>query len=276
MGPYQQLGNLGAIVAKSHSVDSWPGNPAPRMFEATGGMLNSVGLQNKGIKYWLANELPKLEAARATVVASIWGTSMEDYVLATKELTGASTAIAAVEVNLSCPNLHRGRGMFAQSATDSAELIASVVSECDRPVWAKLSAAVTDLTEVANAVAEAGADAVTLINTIPGMAIDIERHSPVLGGVSGGLSGPAIHPVAVKAVFDVRAANPHLPIVGVGGVSKVADAIELMMAGASAIQVGTALFEDPRACQRIQDGIAAWCLSHGVTRVADIVGAAHG
>ena len=271
------LAGLGAVVVKSLSVERWAGNPPPRVHETPAGMLNSVGLQNPGLGVWLADELPPLVATGATVVASIWGHHVDDYARAAARLADAPDAVVAVEVNLSCPNRDHGGSrveMFAQCAPDAAEVIDACRS-AGRPLWAKLTAAVADLVEVADAVAGAGAEAVTLVNTVPGLAIDPETRRPRLGGVGGGLSGPAIHPVAVRAVHDVHRALPELAIVGVGGVAQAADAVELMLAGASAVQVGTANFADPRAVGRIATDLERWCRAHGIVAVVDLIGAAH-
>ena len=207
-------------------------------------------------------------------MASVWGRTVDEFAAAGDALAGAPPEVVAVEVNVSCPNLEDRRRMFAHSPEATAAAVAAV-GGCGRPRWAKLSPNTGDLVEVAAAAAEAGAEAVTLINTVLGMAIDLEAARPVLGGGGGGLSGPAIHPVAVRAVYDVHAALPGLPIVGVGGVGRAEDAVELLLAGAQAVQVGTATFADPRAPAKVQDGLVAWCQRHATTRVADLVGAAH-
>ena len=240
---YLDLAGLGAVVTKSLAAFEWAGNPAPRVHPTTAGMLNAVGLQGGGVEHWLQHDLPALLATGATVVASIWGRSLDEYAAAAAMMAAAPAGVVAVEVNLSCPNL-QGHGMFAQSATAAASVIEACLG-AGHPLWAKLTAAVTDLPSIAGAVAAAGAAAVTLINTLPGMAIDVRTGKPILGNGSGGLSGPAIHPIAVKAVWDVHAAHPDLPIVGVGGVATADDAIELMLAGASAVQIGTATFANP-------------------------------
>lgn len=272
LGAHLDLGALGAVVVKSQSPHDWPGNPPPRVHETPAGMLNSVGLQGRGVARWVEAELPPLLARRATVVASIWGRSVDDYARAGELLAGVA-GVAAVEVNLSCPNL-QGKAMFAQDPVAAADAVAAAAA-CGRPLWAKLTPHVTSLVPVAEAVWAAGASAVTLINTVLGMVIDVEARRPLLGGVGGGLSGPAIHPVAVRAVYDVRAALPDLPIVGVGGVVDGPTAVELILAGASAVQVGTATFADPRAPTRILADLEAWCRRRGVAAVADLVGAAH-
>lgn len=273
---YFDLGEIGAVVVKSLSAQPWAGNPAPRV-HSTGaaGMINSVGLQGPGVEAWLEDELPALEAAGARVVASIWGFTVEDYEKAATMLSGAPASVVAVEVNLSCPNVEDRRHMFAHSPTAAAEALAASAA-CGRPRWAKLSPNVTDLVEIAGAALSAGADALTLVNTVMGMVIDVEARRPRLGGGprGGGLSGPAIHPVAVRAVFDVRAAFPDAAIVGVGGVASGGDAVELLLAGANAVQVGTATFADPRAPIRVQREVVAWCRRHGVRSIDELIGAA--
>ena len=274
LGAYFPLASLGGVVVKSLSAEAWEGNPAPRVHETTGGMLNSVGLQGPGVEAWLARDLPRLEAAGATVVASIWGTSVEGYEKAAAMLAGAPPCVAAVEVNLSCPNVEARRSIFAHSVSATAEAIAATAA-CGRPRWAKLSPNVTDLTAIAGAAVGAGAEALTLVNTVMGMAIDPATRRPRLGAGGGGLSGPAMHPVAVRAVFECRAAFPDAAIVGVGGVASGEDAAELLVAGASAVQVGTATFADPRAPLRVLEQLEQWCRSHNVGRVTELIGAAH-
>jgi len=271
---YLDLGELGAMVVKSLSADPWAGNPPPRVHETAAGMINSVGLQGPGIPAWIEHELPALRAVRATVVVSIWGRSVADYARAASLLDGVD-GIVAVEVNLSCPNLDGGSHMFAHDPDAAAEVMAATAAS-GLPRWAKLSPNTDRLVEVAHAVAASGAEAVTLTNTLLGMVIDVESRRPLLGGGGGGLSGPAVHPVAVRAVYDCRAALPDLPIVGVGGVGSGRDAVEFMMAGADAVQVGTATFADPRAPRRVLDEIVAWCVDHGVGSTRELRDTAHG
>ena len=274
LAAYLDLSALGAVVVKSLSADPWPGNPSPRVDQTPAGMINSVGLQGPGVPAWLADELPAVVATGATVVASIWGTSVEDYARAAELLADAPPEVVAVEVNVSCPNHHDRNRMFAHSPATTAEAIRAA-SACGRPLWAKLSPNVSDLASIAAAAGEAGAEAVTLVNTLLGMVIDTESRRPRLGGGGGGLSGPAVHPVAVRAVYDVHAALPDLPIVGVGGVATGVDAVELLLAGASAIQVGTASFADPRSAGRVRDEVEEWCRAHGVGAVRELIGGAH-
>ncbi|MEP7114692.1 MAG: dihydroorotate dehydrogenase [Ilumatobacteraceae bacterium] len=268
------LAGLGAHVVKSLAAFEWEGNPAPRVHPAGVGMINAVGLQGPGVIAWLAEDLPALTATGARVVASIWGRSVDEYRRAAEQLADAPANVVAVEINLSCPNLEGRRGIFAHDPVLSAEVV-EAAAVCGRPRWAKLSANTDRVVEVAAAVREAGAEAVTLINTLLGMVIDPNARKPVLGAGGGGYSGAPIHPVAVRAVFDVHAALADVPIVGVGGVSNGWDAVELMLAGASAVQVGTANFVDPRASMGVLRGLREWCDQHGVTSIAELVGGVH-
>jgi len=272
---YFPLSSLGAVVAKSISPGPWPGNPAPRVHQTPSGMLNSVGLQGPGIEAWIREDLPLLVTAGARVVVSIWGQRVADYAEAATMLAGVD-GLTAIEVNVSCPNVEDRRRMFAHSLAATAEVLAAVHQANPLPLWAKLSPNVADVAEVADAAIGAGAEAVTLINTVLGMTIDIDERRPHLGAGGGGLSGAAIHPVAVRAVYDVRSALPDATIIGVGGVMSGSDAIELLMAGANAIQVGTATFRDPRAPFRVLEEMESWCARRGVRSVSDLIGAAHG
>jgi dihydroorotate dehydrogenase (NAD+) catalytic subunit len=270
-GDYLDLGALGAVVTKSLAAYEWPGNPAPRLHPTPQGMMNAVGLQGPGVQYWLDHVVADLVAAGATVVASIWGRSVDDYAQAAELLAAAPADVVAVEVNLSCPNLEGRGSIFAHDAARSAEVVAATAG-CGRPRWAKLSANTDRIVEVAAAVHEAGAEAVTCINTLLGLGYDPGTLRPTLGAGGGGLSGRAIHPVAVRAVHDVHAAHPELPIVGVGGVASAWDAVEMFLAGASAVQIGTASFADPSAAATIQRDLVDWATAHGLERFADIAG----
>ena len=269
LGEYLDFAALGAVVTKSLASYEWAGNPPPRLHPTPQGMMNAVGLQGPGVRYWLDHVLDDLLAAGATVVASIWGRSVDDYAQAADMLAAAPAGLVAVEVNLSCPNLEGRGSIFAHDAALSGEVIAATAG-CGRPRWAKLSANTDRIIEVAEAVVDAGAEAVTCINTLLGLAYDPVTLAPTLGAGGGGLSGRAIHPVAVRAVRDVHQALPDVPIVGVGGVASGWDAVELMLAGASAVQVGTASFADPRATQRVQEELLAWAVSRGLTSLAEI------
>jgi dihydroorotate dehydrogenase (NAD+) catalytic subunit len=273
LAPYLDLSALGAIVVKSLAAYEWQGNPSPRLHPAGAGMLNAVGLQGPGVARWLGEDLPGLAATGARVVASVWGRSVEDYRSAAAMLADAPGCVVAVEVNLSCPNLEGRRGIFAHDPDLSAEAIAATAA-CGRPRWAKLSPNTDRIVVVARAVAEAGAEAVTLVNTLLGMVLDPDTLRPALAVGGGGYSGRPIHAVAVRAVWDVHSELPELPIVGVGGVSTGWDAAELMLAGAAAVQVGTATFAEPRAAARIQGELGEVARSHGFTAVAHLTGAA--
>lgn len=272
LAPYMPLDALGAVVVKSLYHSEWPGNPSPRVHMTPSGMINAVGLQGPGVRSWLDNDLPRLISHDVTVIASIWGRSVADYAMAAEMLRDAPH-VAAVEVNLSCPNLEGRSSIFAHDPDLSAEVIAASLS-CGRPVWAKLSANTDRIIEIAGVVADAGASAVTLINTMLGMQIT-PTGAPSLGNGGGGVSGPAIHPIAVRAVYDVSRAHPDLDVIGVGGVASGSDAIEMMMAGAKAVQVGTATFANPRAAHKILHQSARLLDRQGVSRWGDIVALAH-
>jgi dihydroorotate dehydrogenase (NAD+) catalytic subunit len=276
LAPYLDLAALGAVVVKSISAEPWAGNPPLRVHETAGGMINSVGLQGPGVRAWLEQDLPPLLHHGARVVASIWGRRVADYAAAADLLADAPAEVVAVEVNLSCPNTESARDLFAHSPDDTRAVMAATAG-CARPRWAKLSPNTSELLAVAEAAREGGAEAVTLVNTVLGMAIDPQSGRYRLGSGSrgGGLSGPAIHPIAVRAVHDVHAALPALPIVGVGGVATGADAAELVLAGASAVQVGTATFADPRAPARVLDELGAWLSGRTTRSIHGNVGAVH-
>jgi dihydroorotate dehydrogenase (NAD+) catalytic subunit len=273
LAAYLDLSALGAVVVKSLKAEPWAGNAAPRLHEVTAGMINSVGLQGPGVEAWLDEELPALVAAGARVVASIWGTSVEEYAKAADMLADAPADVVAVEVNLSCPNTHASRAMFAHDPVATEEVMAATAG-AGRPRWAKLSPNVSDLRPIAEAARRGGAEAVTLVNTVLGMAVDpvTRRYRLGSGANGGGMSGAAIHAVAVRAVHDVHAAFPDLPIVGVGGVTDGATAAELLLVGASAIEVGTATFADPRAPVLVLDGLRRWLAGQGEQRVSDVIG----
>jgi dihydroorotate dehydrogenase (NAD+) catalytic subunit len=270
---------LGAVTTKSLSPFPWAGNPAPRVHETTAGMINSVGLANPGVDAWLEHDLPALLTRGARVIGSIWGRSTDDYAKAAAALAPAAAAarLVALEVNVSCPNVEDRGQVFAHRADATA---AAVRAACEQvpglPVFAKLSPNVTDLVEIAAAAVAAGATGLTLINTVMGLAIDAARRRPRLGAGGGGLSGPAIKPVALRAVWEVSRALPGTPVIGTGGVATGVDAAEMLLAGASAVGVGTATFFDPRAAERIAAELARWCAAHGVARSADLVGALEG
>ena len=274
LGAYVDLASLGAVVVKSLSADPWPGNASPRVHETVGGMLNAVGLHNVGVGAWLSEHLPALRRSGARVVASIWGHSTAEFGRAAEMLADAGPEVVAVEVNLSCPNLDGGRHLFAQSPAETAAVVAAC-APCGRPRWAKLTPNVTDVTIVAAAALDAGAEALTLVNTVMGLGIDPGGRGAWLAAGGGGLSGPAIHPIAVRAVYECRSRFPGAGIVGVGGVARGVDAVELLQAGADAVEVGTAIFADPRAPARILSEVRRWCRHAGIDRIADLIGVAH-
>jgi len=273
LAAYFDLATLGAVVVKSLSAGPWPGNPAPRVHETPAGMLNSVGLQGPGVEAWIHEDLPELNERGARVVVSIWGQRVEEFARAA-ELVAGAPGVVAVEVNVSCPNVEDRSRVFAHSAAATAEAVAATAS-CGLPRWVKLSPNVPDIVEIAGAALRAGAEALVLVNTVLGMAVDVDRRSYALGSgpSGGGLSGPAIRPVALRAVHDCRVAFPGTGIVGVGGVARGVDAVAMMMAGADAVEVGTATFRDPRAPAKVLSGLARWCRWHGVGRARSLVGA---
>lgn len=270
---YGDLSALGAVVVKSLAAFEWPGNDAPRLTAVGSDMLNSVGLAGPGVQVWRERYLPGLKSTGARVVASIWGRRVSEFSEAAQLMRGAD--VIALEVNVSCPNLEGRQGIFAHSPTATAEAVdAAGVAGMAR--WAKLSPNTPDLVEVAVAAVDAGADALVLVNTVLGLAIDVETRRPVLGNVMGGVSGPGILPVALRALYEVHEALPHVPLIGVGGVRTGVDALAMVMAGACAVQVGTASFANPRAPWRIAQEAERWLRKHDVTTLGELVGVAHG
>jgi dihydroorotate dehydrogenase (NAD+) catalytic subunit len=264
---------IGAVTVKSLSVEPWAGNPAPRVHETDAGMLNSIGLSNPGVDAWIRDELPALRATGAQVIASIWGRTVDEFGRAAHALAPARADLVALEVNVSCPNLEDRARMFAHSSDATADAVRATVAAAEGlPVFAKLSPNVTDIREIAAAALDAGAAGLTLVNTVMGLAIDPETRRPRLGAGGGGLSGPAIRPVAVRAVHEVTTARPGTPVIGTGGVTSAAHAVEMLLAGAAAVGVGTATFRDPRAPQHIAAELERWCARHEVARVADLIG----
>lgn len=265
---------LGAVTTKSQAPFAWDGNPAPRLHPSAGGMVNAVGLQGPGVERWLVEDLPPLVARGARVIASVWGRDTDDFVAAGAAVA-AAPGVVAVEVNLSCPNLPKGE-LIAHDPDATAATVRAVVDAVgESPVFAKLSPNATDVVPVAAAAMEAGATGLTCVNTVRAFLVDAVARTPALGAGNGGLSGAAIKPIALRIVHDVTRALPDAPVIGTGGVSTGEDAAEMLLAGASAVGVGTATFLDPRAPLRIRDELRAWCARHGVTRVADLTGALH-
>ena len=270
------LKDVGAIVTKSVMTKPRHGRPTPRMAETPSGMLNSLGLQGPGIDAFLANDLPWLLEQKARVVVSIAGETIEEYSTLARKIRSAS-GISALEVNISCPNVENRGLVFACDPDASRRVIDGVRKTIggELPIIAKLSPDVTNLPEIAKGVVDAGADALALINTVLGMVINLETMKPHLGGKTGGLSGPAIKPIAVRAIYQVHAALPHVPILGMGGVSSGRDALELILAGASAISVGTASFGNPTALITIQNELRELLAARGFATMQQAVGYAH-
>jgi dihydroorotate dehydrogenase (NAD+) catalytic subunit len=273
LADYGDLSDLGAIVTKSLAAFSFEGNPPPRLATSGPHMVNAVGLAGPGVASWRSQYLPALRHRNATVVGSIWGRTTEEFADAAQAMHGAD--VVALEVNASCPNLESRREIFAHSPSATADIVAAARAS-GLPLWAKLSPNTPLLLDVAAAALEAGAEALVLVNTVLGLVIDVEARRPTLGNVGGGVSGAGILPVALRAVFECRAAFPDAAIVGVGGVSRGEDAVAMLMAGANAVEVGTATFANPRAPWTIQRELRAWMDAHGVTAIDEMIGAAHG
>lgn len=265
---------LGAVTVKSVAPFAWAGNPPPRLHPATAGMVNAVGLQGRGVAHWIEHDLPALRARGARVIASLWGHTVDDYADGAALLAPVAGELVAVELNLSCPNTAQGGSMFANDAAQTGQVVHAVTEHrLEVPLLAKLTPGVADLPVIAGAAAEAGAAAVTLGNTVRALLVDADARRPVLGSPGGGLSGAAIKPIALRAVHDVHLAHPALPIVGTGGVTTGLDAVEMLLAGASAVGVGTATFVEPRAMLRILRELVTWCERHGIGSVRELTGA---
>jgi dihydroorotate dehydrogenase (NAD+) catalytic subunit len=266
---------LGAVTVKSVATFAWSGNPPPRVAEApAGGMLNSVGLPGPGVDAWIERDLPALEARGARVIASVWGRTVEEFAAAAAPLKPVAHRLAAVEINLSCPNVEARGDVFAHSetATHAATLAVVDVLGGSTPAFAKLSPNVTDIVVIADAALDAGATGLTLVNSVMGLLIDARRRAPRLGAGGGGLTGAPIKPIALRAVWDVCRAHPGVPVIGTGGVGSGEDAIEMLLAGATAVGVGTATFAEPRAPLRIVGEMMEWCAANGVAHVKDLIG----
>lgn len=263
---------LGAIVCKGTTLKPWEGNPQPRLVETASGLLNSVGLQNIGVEAVVKDKAPVWAGWQVPVIVNIAGETVEEYAKVAARLEGVA-GISGVEVNISCPNVASGGMEFGTNPKAAAEVTAAVKAVSSLPVMVKLSPNVTDIGEIASAVGEAGADAITMINTVRGMAIDANRDKPSLGNIVGGLSGPAIKPIALYAVYKV-AGIVDVPIIGCGGISCADDALEFIMAGASAVQVGTANLTNPQAALDVLDGIEQFIRARGMQSLKDITGIA--
>lgn len=268
---FVELQRLGGIMVKGTTLHARQGNPYPRMAETPAGMLNAVGLQNKGIDYFCEHIYPSIKDYDTAMIVNVSGSQVEDYI-ATAERINALERIPAIELNISCPNVKEGGMAFGVTCAGAASVVRAVRAVYDKTLIVKLSPNVTDITEIARAVEAEGADAVSMINTLLGMAIDAERRRPVLSTVTGGLSGPAVKPIALRMVWQTAQAI-KLPIIGMGGIATASDAIEFLLAGASAIEVGTYNFVDPTATVKIVDGIEDYMRRHGFDSVRDLVGA---
>ena len=263
---------LGAIVCKGTTLEPRDGNPQPRVAETACGVLNSIGLQNIGVKALIAEKAPLWAGWRVPVIVNIAGETIGDYAQLAGDLDGVA-GISAIEVNISCPNIKAGGAEFGANPKSAARVTTAVKAATSLPILVKLTPNTNDIAEIAMAVAEAGADAISLINTLKGIAIDITKRRPLLGSISGGLSGPAIKPVALYLVYEVAGAVA-VPVIGCGGITTASDAIEFIMAGASAIQVGTANFTNPRAPLAVLEGIEKFLEKEGVKDITELIGVA--
>jgi dihydroorotate dehydrogenase (NAD+) catalytic subunit len=268
------LSSLGAIVTKGLFLKEREGHPAPRIVETPAGMINAIGLQGIGARRFVDEKLPELRARRATVIVNVCGTTIDEYAEVSRIVSDAE-GVAGIELNISCPNIKEGGIQFGCSLIGTHDVVSAVRRVTRLPVIPKLTPNVTDVPSFARAAAEAGADAVSLVNTFLAMAIDVESRKPKISNVMGGLSGPAIRPIAVRMVYECRQAV-DIPILGMGGIMTADDALEFMIAGANAVQIGTANFVDPFIWSKLLDGIRAYTQRHGIERLSDIVGTVHG
>ncbi len=268
---YLDLEKIGAIITKGLSLRPKAGNPTPRIVETQGGMLNAIGLQNVGIDAFITDKLPFLRTVKTPVIANLYGNSLEEYGQLAEKLDKLPE-VAGVEINISCPNVKQGGIVFGTDPDCAHEVVRLVRQSTTKPLIVKLSPNVTDVVVMAEACVKAGAEALSLINTLTGMAIDLQKRRPVLANVTGGLSGPAIKPVALRMVWQVAKAV-DVPIIGIGGIMTATDALEFILAGASAIQVGTANFLDPSAAQTIAIGIEDYLQQNGIAGIKELIGA---
>ncbi|PYF07044.1 dihydroorotate dehydrogenase [Ureibacillus chungkukjangi] len=267
------LSKLGAIMIKATTVETRLGNPTPRVAETAAGMLNAIGLQNPGLEMVMKNELPYLERFDVPIIANVAGTTTEDYVEVAEKISEAPN-VKALELNISCPNVKHGGITFGTDAVVAKELVEAVKKVSKVPVYVKLSPNVTDIVGIAKAVEAGGADGITMINTLVGMRLDERTGKPVIANGTGGLSGPAVKPVAIRMVYEVYK-NVNIPIIGMGGVTNAQDVIDFMSAGASAVAVGTANFVDPFVCPNIIEALPARLEELGVQRIKEIIGRSH-
>jgi len=264
------LARLGGIVVKGTTLHHREGNPYPRMAETPSGMLNAVGLQNKGVDYFIEHIYPTISNYDTAAIVNVSGSQIEDYIT-TAERLNALPHIPAIELNISCPNVKEGGMAFGVTCAGASSVVRAVRAVYDQTLIVKLSPNVTDITEIARAVEAEGADAISMINTLLGMAIDAEKRRPILSTITGGLSGPAVKPVALRMVWQT-ARVVNVPIIGMGGIATAADAIEFLLAGATAIEVGTYNFVDPTATIQIVEGIENYMLRHGFSNITELIG----
>ena len=267
---YVDLNRLGAVTTKGVANVPWPGNDTPRVCETYGGMLNAIGLQNPGIDTFVSRDIPFLKKYDTNIIVNVCGKTPEEYIEVVDRL--ANEDVSMLEINISCPNVKAGGIAFGQDPKLVEQITSKIKDHTKQPVIMKLSPNVTDITEMAKAAEAGGADAVSLINTLTGMKIDINRRSFVLANKTGGMSGPAVHPVAVRMVYETAHAV-NIPIIGMGGITNAADAIEMILAGATAVSVGTANFVNPKTTEQIVDGIAEYMDRYGVKDISELVGA---
>lgn len=270
-GEFVDLNRLGAVVTKGVANVPWPGNPTPRVAEVYGGMLNAIGLQNPGIDVFLERDIPFLKQFDTQIIVNVCGKSIEDYVEVVEKL-GDEKAVAMLEINVSCPNVKEGAIAFGQKADALSKITAEIKKYAKQPVIMKLSPNVTDIAEMAKAAEDAGADAISLINTITGMKIDIYRRRFILANKTGGLSGPAIKPVAVRMVYQASHAV-KIPVIGMGGIANAEDAIEFILAGATAVSVGAMNFVNPYTTMEVVDGIERYLRENSVEDISELIGA---
>ncbi len=268
---FVDLNKLGAVVTKGVANVPWPGNPTPRVAEVYGGMLNAIGLQNPGIDVFMERDIPFLKQYDTNIIVNVCGKTVEDYVEVVERL-GEEPAVSMLEINVSCPNVKEGAIAFGQKADALFDITKAIKAKAKQPIVMKLSPNVTDITEMARAAEAAGADALSLINTITGMKIDIHRRKFAIANKTGGMSGPAIKPVAVRMVYQTAHAV-KIPIIGMGGIATAEDAIEFMLAGASAVSVGAMNFVNPYTTVEVAEGIEAYMKQYGIENVTDLIGA---
>jgi len=269
---YIDINRLGGVMVKGTTLQPKQGNPTPRIAETPAGMLNAIGLQNPGVDYFLESTLPQIKEYDFKVIVNISGNTVEEYAQLARKLNGSE--VAALEVNISCPNVKQGGLAFGTEPEMAAGVVEAVRTETDLPLITKLSPNVADITEIARAVEAAGTDVISLINTLLGMKIDTEAQEPILANKMGGLSGPAVKPVAVRMVYQTAQAV-EVPLIGMGGISRPEDALEFLLAGASAVSIGTANFVNPTVTMEVLDGIESYLVEHGYNSVDEIVGKAN-